>query len=86
MTTGSPHPAAAHGPQRPPAVPTGRRTDGPRRARAGAPDQLFDQLAGGTLLGRVAGPEDVAQVYVGLMRQDYVTGDVTGVDGGSLLK
>jgi NAD(P)-dependent dehydrogenase (short-subunit alcohol dehydrogenase family) len=53
---------------------------------AGAPDQLFDQLAGTTLLGRVATPEDVAQVYVGLMQQDYVTGEVTVVDGGSTLK
>jgi NAD(P)-dependent dehydrogenase (short-subunit alcohol dehydrogenase family) len=48
----------------------------------GAP---FDLLGADTLLGRVAEPEDVAKVYVGLMEQDYVTGNVAIVDGGSML-
>ncbi|WP_169316877.1 SDR family oxidoreductase [Actinacidiphila oryziradicis] len=48
----------------------------------GAP---FDLLGSDTLLGRVAEPEDVAKVYVGLMEQDDVTGNVVIVDGGSIL-
>ena len=52
---------------------------------AGAPDALFDQLAAGTLLGRVAEPMDVARAYLALMQQDYVTGTVAVVDGGSVL-
>nr|WP_221349442.1 SDR family oxidoreductase [Streptomyces sp. REN17] len=52
----------------------------------GAPDRLFGQLAGETLLGRVADPEGVAQVYIGLMRQDHVTGHIALADGGSVLK
>lgn len=47
---------------------------------------LFDRAASDTLLGRVADPEDVAKVYVNLMEQDYVTGNVAVVDGGSVLK
>jgi hypothetical protein len=34
----------------------------------------------------VAEPEDVAKAYVALMERDYVTGNVSIVDGGSLLK
>lgn len=50
---------------------------------AGAPEELFEQLGAGTLLGRVAEPADVAQAYLGLMQQDYVTGNVAVLDGGS---
>jgi len=46
----------------------------------------IDQFGGGTLLGRVAEPEDVAKVYLGLLEQDYVTGTVAVVDGGGILK
>lgn len=48
----------------------------------GAP---LDLLGADTLLGRVAEPEDVAKVYVGLMEQVYVTGNMAIVDGGSIL-
>ncbi|MBK3567983.1 SDR family oxidoreductase [Streptomyces sp. MBT62] len=51
-----------------------------------AQEKLFDRAGGDTLLGRVADPEDVAKVYVSLMEQDYVTGNVAVVDGGSVLK
>ena len=30
-------------------------------------------------------PEDVGQAFVALMNQDYRTGDLTVVDGGSVL-
>jgi NAD(P)-dependent dehydrogenase (short-subunit alcohol dehydrogenase family) len=45
----------------------------------------LDLLGADTLLGRVAEPEDVAKVYVGLMEQVYVTGNMAIVDGGSIL-
>ena len=34
---------------------------------------------------RVAEPEDVGQAFVALMNQDHRTGDLTVVDGGSVL-
>lgn len=52
---------------------------------AGVPEPFFAGAGAGTLLGRVAEPEDVARVYVDLMSQDYVTGNVVVVDGGSVL-
>ncbi|MFD4669662.1 SDR family oxidoreductase [Lentzea sp. NPDC058450] len=54
----------------------------PEEAREG----LFTMAGGGTLLGRVADAEDVARAYVSLMDQDYVTGNVAVLDGGSILK
>jgi NAD(P)-dependent dehydrogenase (short-subunit alcohol dehydrogenase family) len=53
---------------------------------SGTPAEILDGLGAGTLLGRVAEPEDVARMYVGLLDQDYVTGAVHVVDGGSILK
>ena len=45
---------------------------------------MYDGLA--TLpAGRVAEVEDVARAFVALMEQDYVTGTVFIVDGGTLL-
>lgn len=51
-----------------------------------AQEALFARAGGETLLGRVAEPEDVAKAYVALMEQDYVTGNVSIIDGGRLLK
>ncbi|GAA3634615.1 SDR family oxidoreductase [Kineosporia mesophila] len=50
------------------------------------PASFFEQAGEATLLGRVAEPEDVAQAFVAAMEQDYLTGNVTVVDGGSVLK
>jgi NAD(P)-dependent dehydrogenase (short-subunit alcohol dehydrogenase family) len=50
-----------------------------------AREALFERGATGTLLGRVAEPEDVGQAFVALMAQDYLTGNLTVVDGGSVL-
>jgi NAD(P)-dependent dehydrogenase (short-subunit alcohol dehydrogenase family) len=50
-----------------------------------APAATLDRLGEHTLLGRVAEPQDVADVYLGLMSQAYVTGTVALVDGGSTL-
>jgi len=36
-------------------------------------------------LGRVAEVDDVARAYLALMDQDYVTGTVSIVDGGTLV-
>ncbi|WP_158781143.1 SDR family oxidoreductase [Streptomyces sp. NRRL S-237] len=46
---------------------------------------LFAWAGSKTLLGRVAEPEDVAKAYLHLIDQDYVTGTVSLVDGGSVL-
>jgi NAD(P)-dependent dehydrogenase (short-subunit alcohol dehydrogenase family) len=54
----------------------------PEQAREG----LFKMAAKGTLLGRVGEPEDVGRAFVSLMEQDYLTGNLTVVDGGSVLK
>jgi NAD(P)-dependent dehydrogenase (short-subunit alcohol dehydrogenase family) len=49
------------------------------------PPEFLDRAGGATLLGRVAEPEDVARAYLALLDQDYVTGNVAVVDGGSVL-
>ncbi|MFI5844519.1 SDR family oxidoreductase [Catenuloplanes sp. NPDC051500] len=49
------------------------------------PPEFLDRAGGATLLGRVAEPDDVAKAYVALLDQDYITGNVTLVDGGSVL-
>lgn len=48
-------------------------------------EKLFAWAGKETMLGRVAEPEDVAKAYVHLMDQDYTTGTVSLVDGGSVL-
>ena len=48
-------------------------------------EQLYKEIAEGNLLGRVGEVEDVAEAYVYLLRQDFTTGTVLTVDGGSLL-
>lgn len=49
---------------------------------SGTPESLFERAAGQTLLGRVATPEDAAKAYLSLIDQDYLTGNVSVVDGG----
>ncbi|KAL2679289.1 hypothetical protein Neosp_010058 [[Neocosmospora] mangrovei] len=39
-----------------------------------------------TLLDRVASPEDVAEMFLGIMKSGYITGTVVHVEGGYLLK
>jgi DNA-binding transcriptional LysR family regulator len=50
------------------------------------PSSTLDRLGADTLLGRVAGPAEQAEAYLGLMSQTYVTGSVAVVDGGSALR
>jgi NAD(P)-dependent dehydrogenase (short-subunit alcohol dehydrogenase family) len=52
----------------------------------GAPEAVFEQLGAGTLVGRVADPQDIAQVYLGLMVQNFTTGTIAIADGGGILK
>jgi NAD(P)-dependent dehydrogenase (short-subunit alcohol dehydrogenase family) len=49
-------------------------------------EELFAWAAGQTLIGRVSEPEDVAKAYLHLLDQDSITGTVTLIDGGSILK
>jgi len=46
---------------------------------------LYDGTAGSIPLGRVGEPEDVAKAYVYLMNQDFATGTIVTVDGGTVL-
>ncbi|MDW7675778.1 MAG: SDR family oxidoreductase [Bacillota bacterium] len=51
---------------------------------AGKEDHI-EKLSGNTPLGRAAYPEDVAEVIVGLVKSDYVTGQTIVIDGGVTL-
>jgi NAD(P)-dependent dehydrogenase (short-subunit alcohol dehydrogenase family) len=46
---------------------------------------MYTGLAASLPLGRVAEPDDVAKAFLALMDQDYVTGTVAVVDGGTLV-
>jgi NAD(P)-dependent dehydrogenase (short-subunit alcohol dehydrogenase family) len=46
---------------------------------------LYDETAGSIPLGRVGETEDVAKAYVYLMNQDFATGTIVTVDGGTVL-
>lgn len=48
-------------------------------------ESMYATTAAGLPLGRVAEPDDVAKAYLALMDQDYVTGTVSIVDGGTLV-
>ncbi|ESA41987.1 short chain dehydrogenase, variant [Neurospora crassa OR74A] len=48
-------------------------------------EQLLDGFKKQTLTGTVGTPEDVAEAYIYLMRDRYVTGRCLGTDGGRLL-
>ncbi|MFJ3136606.1 SDR family oxidoreductase [Streptomyces sp. NPDC086843] len=47
-------------------------------------EQMYAGLAASLPLGRVAEPDDAAKAFLALMDQDYVTGTVSVVDGGTL--
>ena len=47
-------------------------------------EAMFESVGAGLPLGRVAEVEDVAKAYVHLMDNDYLTGTVYVVDGGTL--
>jgi NAD(P)-dependent dehydrogenase (short-subunit alcohol dehydrogenase family) len=46
---------------------------------------MYAGTAAALPLGRVAEPDDAAKAYIALMDQDYVTGTVAVVDGGTLV-
>lgn len=48
-------------------------------------EQMYASTGQSVPLGRVAEVEDVAKAYLSLMDQDYVTGTVSVVDGGTLV-
>ena len=53
-----------------------------------APDEdaeLFEKLTSRTPLGRLGTPEEVAQVVMTLVENDYITGETIYVDGGQRL-
>ncbi|GMA95434.1 hypothetical protein GCM10025881_22580 [Pseudolysinimonas kribbensis] len=48
-------------------------------------ETMYESTAASLPLGRVAAPDDAAKAYVALMDQDYVTGTIAVVDGGTLV-
>lgn len=48
-------------------------------------EAMYDGIARRLPLGRVAEVEDVAKAYLQLMDQDYATGTISVIDGGSVL-
>lgn len=48
-------------------------------------EAMYSGLADSLPLGRVGEPDDVAKAFLALMDQDYVTGTVSVVDGGTLI-
>ena len=46
---------------------------------------MYDSIGRSLPLGRVAEVEDVAKAYLQLMDQDYATGTVSVIDGGTVL-
>ncbi|KAF1992486.1 NAD(P)-binding protein [Aulographum hederae CBS 113979] len=52
----------------------------------GIGEELQERFREGTLVKRLGRPEDVAEAYLYLVRDGFVTGTVLGSNGGSLLK
>jgi NAD(P)-dependent dehydrogenase (short-subunit alcohol dehydrogenase family) len=48
-------------------------------------EEMYDSIGRGLPLGRVAEVEDVAKAYLQLMDQDYATGTVSVIDGGTIV-
>jgi NAD(P)-dependent dehydrogenase (short-subunit alcohol dehydrogenase family) len=48
-------------------------------------ERMYRQIAESNLLDRVGEVEDIAEAYVYLLRQDFTTGTILTVDGGSML-
>jgi NAD(P)-dependent dehydrogenase (short-subunit alcohol dehydrogenase family) len=48
-------------------------------------EAMYDSVGRGLPLGRVAEVEDVAKAYLQLMDQDYATGTVSVIDGGTII-
>jgi NAD(P)-dependent dehydrogenase (short-subunit alcohol dehydrogenase family) len=48
-------------------------------------EALYESVGRGLPLGRVAEVDDVAKAYLQLMEQDYATGTVAVIDGGTIL-
>ena len=47
---------------------------------------VLEGMAGGTLVGRVGKPEDVAEAYIYAMKDGFCTGTIIESHGGRLLR
>ncbi|GAQ11904.1 hypothetical protein ALT_9225 [Aspergillus lentulus] len=52
----------------------------------GLPEEVIEGLKGRTLTGELGRPEDVAEGYLGVMKDGFVTGGVVQSDGGMSIK
>ena len=50
-----------------------------------AREAMYRRIGGKLLVGRVGNPEDLAEAYLFLMRERFITGEVIDVDGGTSL-
>lgn len=50
-----------------------------------AREAMYRRIGGKLLVGRVGNPEDLAEAYLFLMRERFITGEVLDVDGGTSL-
>ena len=48
-------------------------------------EAMYAELGRKLLVGRVGDPEDIAEAYLFLMRERFITGEVISVDGGTAL-
>jgi NAD(P)-dependent dehydrogenase (short-subunit alcohol dehydrogenase family) len=48
-------------------------------------EAMYHSVGRGLPLGRIAEVEDIAKAYLQLMDQDYATGTVSVIDGGTIL-
>ena len=48
-------------------------------------ERLFESVGNSLPVGRVGEPEDIAQAYVFLMKEQFCTGQTLVVDGGTVL-
>ncbi|KAL0941942.1 short chain dehydrogenase reductase family [Colletotrichum truncatum] len=49
-------------------------------------EKAMQMFSGGTLLNRIGTPEDLAEAYLSLMKNYFITGTTIHVEGGQLLK
>jgi NAD(P)-dependent dehydrogenase (short-subunit alcohol dehydrogenase family) len=52
---------------------------------AGMNDEVMEGFAKGTLVGKLGRPEDIAEAYVYLLKDGFVTGTSIGSNGGALI-
>ncbi|QPC80385.1 hypothetical protein HYE68_011137 [Fusarium pseudograminearum] len=45
-------------------------------------EEVMDEIRGKAVLGRIGQPEDLAEAYLGIMKNYFITGSIVNIDGG----